>query len=87
MRTLLIAFLTTSFFSLAHATDSKNQPCKEVKAACEAAGYVKGGHKDKKGLRIDCLRKLMKGESVEGVSVASDKIAACKEKKEKHKNK
>jgi len=82
---LFIAILTTSLFSLAHATEGKDHPCKEIKAACEAAGYVKGGHKDKKGLHIDCLKKLMNGESVEGVSIGADKIAACKEKKEKHK--
>lgn len=87
MKKSLLTILTISFFSYVQASESKDHPCKELKAACEAAGYVKGGHKEKKGLHVDCLKKLMNGEPVEGVTVAADKISACKEKKEKHKKK
>ena len=69
--------------------------CKMVKEACEKAGFVKGGHKEGKGLIMDCMGKIAKGEKVEGVAVdpadptmkpCMDKMAAHKdEKMEKHK--
>ncbi len=70
------------------ASDEKSKPCMEVKKACESAGFAKGKHKDGgKGLYKDCMQKLAAGESVEGVTVSADVIAACKEKREKHKAK
>lgn len=59
------------------------KPCAEAISACKAAGFVQGGHKDGKGLHVDCLGKLFKGEAVLGVTVPSDKIAACKDRHEK----
>lgn len=69
----------------AHADES--HPCKEIKTACEAGGYTKGGHNPKtnsfKGLYKDCILKLKDGQPVEGVTVSAETIAACKAKKEK----
>lgn len=65
----------------------KSRPCKEIATACEAAGFKKGGHKEKKGLYIDCMRKLEAGESVEGVSVSSDLVKDCKDRREERKTK
>lgn len=73
-----------------HANETKaekSRPCKEVAAACEAAGFKKGGHKEKKGLYIDCMRKLEAGDSVEGVSVSSDLVKECKSRREERKSK
>lgn len=82
---LSLAVLASSLvaFSAAHAGETG--PCKQIKAACEAGGYVKGNHKKNgKGLFVDCMKKIMAGEAVEGVSVPADEVAACKAKKEKH---
>lgn len=69
------------------AQEETSKPCLEVKKACEAAGFTKGKHKDGKGLYKDCMQKLGNGESVEGVSISADAVAACKEKRADHKEK
>ena len=61
------------------------KPCQAIKAACEAAGFVKGGHKDAKGLWKDCIGPLMDGKSVAGVSVGADQVEACKKRRAEHK--
>lgn len=66
--------------------EHKNHPCKEIKAACEAAGFKKGAHKDgNKGLWKDCIEPLKEGKTVAGVNVTPEQVAACKAKKEQHK--
>lgn len=74
-----------SLTSVSSFADELN-PCKQVKAACEAGGYVKGGHKKNspKGLYKDCLPKILAGGTVEGVSVPAEIVAACNAKKQKH---
>ena len=84
-----VSFLAFLLLSLASSSgfaevDSKH-PCKTLKAACEAAGYVKGGHKNNnKGLWKDCMQPLVEGKSVAGVSADAAVVAACKEKKADH---
>lgn len=59
-------------------------PChklkKEAIAACEKAGYVKGEHKEKKGLFMDCVEPIMQGKSVANVSVDSNLVQECQAK-------
>lgn len=78
--TVLVLLSTVSVF--AHGNESK--PCQQIKSACEAAGFKKGDHKEKKGLYLDCLDPILAGQSVAGVSVGSDVVTACKEKKLAH---
>lgn len=89
MRTLNLTLgllLSVSMASTAMADHQKgHHPCETIKKACEAAGFQKGKHKDGKGLFIDCMGKLAKGESVPGVTVSQDDINACKTKHEAHK--
>ncbi|MEI6398344.1 MAG: hypothetical protein WCO71_06220 [Pseudomonadota bacterium] len=66
------------------AEHGKNHPCKAIEAACVAAGFKKGDHKDKKGLWVDCVKPIMDGSTVAGVTVPADAVAACKEKKAEH---
>jgi len=81
---LSLALLASSLVAFSAHAEEKSHPCKALHAACEAGGYVKGAHKKNgKGLFKDCLKKLMAGESVEGVTVPSDEVAACKAKKDK----
>jgi hypothetical protein len=66
------------------AVEKGNGPCQQIRQACESAGFKKGAHRENgKGLWIDCISKLKKGEAVEGVSVTSEQINACKERMEK----
>lgn len=74
-------------FSQAFAQDENSKPCLEVKKACESAGFMKGKHKEGKGLFKDCMQKLSNGETVEGVSISADAIAACKDKRVGNKDK
>lgn len=58
-----------------------DHPCKQIVKACEAAGFVKGGHKEKKGLWVDCVKPVKAGQSVTGVSVDPSVVQACVAKK------
>ncbi len=93
----LLSFMTFSSMSFAQTGGSEVppsttppaasdvHPCEKVKEACEAAGYTKGGHKkDKKGLFADCMKPLMDGKSVNGVTADAAQVSACKEKKAEH---
>lgn len=82
MKKVLVLVLVSAVSLLGHAEDvGKDHPCHDVKMACEAAGFAKGHHKHEgKGLWMDCVNKLKAGETVPGVTVAADKIEACKAK-------
>ncbi|MGZ3695914.1 MAG: hypothetical protein ACXWQO_17625 [Bdellovibrionota bacterium] len=71
----------------AQAKEEKEHPCMKIKAACEAAGFKKGDHKDGKGLYKDCLQKIKAGQSVPGVSVTAEDMSACSANVEKRKEK
>lgn len=55
-------------------------PCEVYKKACHAAGFKLGQHKVGKGLWLDCVAKLVAGETVAGVTVeaTADDATACK---------
>mgnify|MGYP001603637648 CR=1 FL=1 len=84
---ILSAALLASAFSLAptsFAAGTTSTPCKDIKTACTGGGYELHAHKKTgKGLYVDCMKKIMNGETVEGVSVTADTVAACKARKEK----
>jgi hypothetical protein len=84
MKKLLIVFV---IFASPLIKAEESHPCKNIEKACEAAGFVKGQHKEGKGkgLWIDCMQKLKNGETVEGVNVAPAEIEACKAKVQEHK--
>lgn len=83
-RSAFVLYVLVPSFSALSANAAESKPCKEIKAACEAGGFVKGAHKEGKGLYKDCLKKIIGGETVAGVTVAPELIAACKAKKGKH---
>ena len=57
-----------------------DHPCKEIAEACKAAGFTKGAKASGKGIGKDCMKPLMAGSAVPGVSVTPEQIAACKAK-------
>ncbi len=79
------AWATPDLMKKADSMKNTDRPCQLVKAACESAGFVKGGHKDGKGLWKDCLGPLMDGKSVNGVSLGADQVNACKARRKEHK--
>ena len=67
-----------------------NDPaCTAVVAACEAAGYKPGEHKqNSKGLWVDCIGAIAKGKTVEGVSSSKEEARGCmKAKRQSRKRK
>jgi hypothetical protein len=80
---LLSMIISSQLFSEEKA---ENHPCKNIKAACEAAGFTKGDHKNKKGLAMDCMKPIMEGQSVAGVTIAAGDVEACKAKKAERKS-
>jgi len=80
---ILLAGYQTSSFSDEEAEVGANHPCKNVAAACKAAGFHKGGHKENKGLWKDCIIPAMKGGTVTGVTISPTDIEACKKHRER----
>ena len=72
--------------SFAEDKHEKEGPCKEIKEACEKAGFVKGEAKEGYGLWVDCIDPIMKGTPQPSKAkkplpaVGSDLINACKAK-------
>lgn len=80
----LFALLFVASSSFAFSVFAEEGPCKQIKTACEAGGFVKGAHKkDGKGLFKDCMKKVLDGKSVAGVTVPAEVVAECKARKEK----
>ena len=89
---LSILFLALSSVAMANNTATGaamkgDHPCMKIKQACEAAGFVKGEAKNKKGLYVNCMKPIMSGQSVAGVSVDAATVQACQTHKESHKEK
>ena len=93
MNKLTLALGTLSILTLSLSPAFANEggdggPCKKIREACIAGGFTAGGHKDgNKGLHIDCMKKIMGGETVAGVTIPAEEVAACKAKKDKRKEK
>ncbi|HEX7672574.1 MAG TPA: hypothetical protein VF412_00315 [Bdellovibrio sp.] len=86
MKSLIATMIVLgSVSAFAQGAPKGDHPCKQILSACESAGFVKGEHKEKKGLYKDCMQPVLAGQSVAGVTVGSDVIAACNAKKAAHK--
>ena len=86
----LIVLSLLSLLSLSLYAEEKHEashPCMQIKSACAAAGFTKGDHKNKKGLHLDCMKPILDGQTVAGVTVSADVISACKSKQAEHKAK
>ena len=82
---LLIA---VSFGSIEALAQADKHPCAQIIKACKSAGFVKNDHKDGKGLWVDCVNKIVNGQSVAGVNISNpEDVASCKAKREERKEK
>src|SRR5262249_3061577 len=43
------------------APAAQQGPCQQIMAACQQAGFVRGGVKTGAGLQVDCVRPIMQG--------------------------
>lgn len=63
----------------------KTGPCAQVWKACESAGFVKGKSAPSgKNLYKDCMKPVMDGKTVEGVTVDASTVQACQKAKGSH---
>jgi hypothetical protein len=67
--------------TVAAGANSGQHPCHAIEAACQGAGFVKGGAVQGKGLWKDCIEPILDGKAVSGVNVGADEVQACKAKK------
>ena len=74
--------------STAPAQSSKGvHPCQQIEQACSAAGFVKGEAKEGKGLFKNCMKPIMSGQQVQGVSIDPSLVPACQAKRAAHQQK
>lgn len=74
------AFASSSASAKGDGDAIRNSPeCAKVSAACEAAGFKPGAHKETgKGLWVDCIKPLADGKTIEGVTgITADEAKAC----------
>lgn len=64
------------------AARSSGGACKNLAKACQAGGYTKGN--SKKRIGRDCLRPLLKGQTVAGVTVSPADLSTCKKDRAGH---
>lgn len=77
---LTVSTLATSTFAKGDGGALRNSPeCAKVSAACEAAGFKPGAHKEAgKGLWMDCIAPLAAGKTIDGVTgITADEAKAC----------
>lgn len=77
----LFALCTGQVFA---AEGNRPHPCRELreaaKKACQASGkFEKGKHKEGKGLYMDCVKPLVHGKTVEGVTLDASLVKACQD--------
>jgi hypothetical protein len=89
MRKSSIVLVFTAIFSMSSVfadetigmtSDSDSKPCATIAAACLSAGFVRSESSDKKFWK-DCMKPIVLGHSVTGVSVDAETVKACRTSK------
>lgn len=78
---ILITLITTNPAFAVETGSHTNGPCAKLVEACKNAGYNQSILSDNKSLSKNCLKPLLNNQKVEGVSVDSKDLEACKTKK------
>jgi hypothetical protein len=78
---LLIIGLIASQISFAQGN---NRPCMNIAAACESAGY-RINDTSGKDIWRNCVKPLMAGQTVPGVTIDPSDMQACKDRKAQRK--
>jgi hypothetical protein len=56
---------------------SDSKPCATIASACKSAGFTKGGDKGKM-FWMDCMKPVVMGQSVKGVTVDAATVKSCR---------
>lgn len=78
---LFFIFLTALGARAEDVEQSKNGPCKKIIDACKSVEFARSGHKEKISLFKNCVRPIMRGESVPDVKISPADLEACRAKK------
>ena len=85
MKTVIMTLLALALAAPAvfaeNAAPPKGQerPCLKIEQACQAAGFMPGGAKEGKGIIVDCVKPLLAGKSVVGVTIEPATLQACQD--------
>src|SRR5205823_3801229 len=55
------ALLSVVIFGFGVVSASAEGPCQQIRAACQGAGFARGGAKAGNGLWVDCINPIMQG--------------------------
>jgi hypothetical protein len=84
--TLFVLGLALSLGGSAFAEEAAPAaPCHVIATSCKAAGYAR--HAKDKNLRRDCMKPILSGQSVEGVTVQPADVQACQARIQARRNK
>jgi hypothetical protein len=87
IRVTILGILVAALGTLCGADAAPASACAEIRSACEAAGFVRGGAKTGNGLRRDCIVPIMngtlpsRGNTKPLPHVAASLVAECKSQK------
>jgi hypothetical protein len=88
IQAVALVYAIAMTFGVASRTAQANDegPCKQIKEACETAGFTKGQAKEGNGLWVDCIDPIMSGTAQPKKAtkplptVDAQVVAACKAK-------
>ena len=84
MKKLVLAVSTLAVsFSISAMAMADSHPCYKIAEACKSAGFVKHGAAGK-DMKKDCMKPIMNGQSVSGVSADAADVQACQGKMQAH---
>jgi hypothetical protein len=84
--TVVAAFATANGLAAQQTAPEPEGPCKQIKEACQKAGFVQGEAKQGYGLWLDCVDPIVRGTAQPASAkkplpaVGADVINACKAK-------
>jgi hypothetical protein len=82
VRKILLILILNLVLTLVQAKEKDgNTPCLNLVKACKEAGFSKAKDSPKRQVYRDCVDKMLKGETVEGVTVDPADVTACLQKK------
>ena len=83
---IILLFTATAFSIYPALADNHNmsssakKPCAAVMHACAAAGYTRSKTGNKR-IGQDCMKPIIMGKTVQGVTVDASAVKACREAK------
>lgn len=80
----ILAALLITHPVFADDMDSDSKPCKPIVKSCLDAGY-KQKNEESKQFWQDCMKPVLMGKSVDGVTVNAKDVKACRDAKIKEK--